>query len=110
MIPKLRERITIEKPVHTPDGSGGQTTIYIQHAGPVWAQIKPSGGKERFFAQKREMNITHKITIRYWSDVKILLAEMRVIHKSRIFKIIHIINRDERERWIDLLCEEGSGN
>lgn len=109
MIRKLREKINIEKPIRVPNGSGGFTTKIEQHAGPLWAEIKPASGRERFFAQKLEMDITHRITLRF-DPVLNLKPNMRVLFESRIFKILSIINRDERSRWLDLMCEEGSGN
>lgn len=109
MINKLREQINIEKPNKVPNKSGGFATEYELHAGPLWAEIKPAGGRERFFAQKLEMDITHKIVLRFDPDLK-LKPNMRVVFESRIFKILFIFNRDERSRWLDLLCEEGSGS
>lgn len=109
MIRKLREKINIEKPIRIQNGSGGFTTEYKQHAGLLWAEIKPAGGRERFFAQKLEMDITHRITLRFDPDLN-LKPNMRVSFEARLFKILVITNRDERSRWLDLLCEEGSGN
>lgn len=103
----MREKINIEKPKLTPDGSGGFTTEYELQTGPIWAEIMPAGGKEIFFAQKLQMNITHKITIRFESGIE---PNMRVLFEGRIFKILAFHNRDERSRWLDLLCEEGAGD
>ena len=50
MIRKMREQINIEKPIKVPNKSGGFTQEYEQHAGPLWANIVPAGGRERFFA------------------------------------------------------------
>jgi len=53
------------------------------------------------------MRITHKIVMRFTRQIK---AKMRILFGTRIFKVMVVTNRDERGRWTDLLCEEGSGN
>ncbi len=109
MINKLREKIDIEKPIRIKNGSGGFTTEYEQHAGPLWAEVSPINGRERFHAKKLEMDVSHRVTIRFERTLNIK-PNMRILFNDKIFKILFIINRDERDRWLDLFSEEGSGN
>lgn len=107
MIGKLRDRITIERRIREPDGYGGFTESWTTFA-TVWAQVKPVSARERMFAQKLEGNITHMIRIRHLDGVT---ADMRIGLKGRVLKIAaEPINVDERGRWLDLTCEEGTGS
>ena len=63
--------------------------------------------RERMFAGKLEANTSHRIRIRYLADVD---TGMRVSFGGRILKITGIVNEDERNRFLDLICEEGAGS
>lgn len=103
---ELRHRIAIQKRTQSPDGLGGFSESWITFAS-TWAKISPTSARERFFSEKLEHNITHKITIRYRSGIS---PDMRIQFGTRIFKINGIINPEERNIWLDLLCEEGAGS
>jgi SPP1 family predicted phage head-tail adaptor len=105
-IAQLRQRITFQSLARTTDGQGGWTETWTDFK-TVWAQVTPSSGKERYFAQRIEENITHKITIRWMEG---LTAEMRINFEGRIFQI-HSIRRENEERWFLILdAEEGVGS
>lgn len=104
---ELRHRITIQTRIKTPDGYGGYSDdSWTPHA-EVWSKIVPYSARERFFAGKLEHNVTHKITLRFLSTIT---ESMRVSYGGRTFKIIGIINKDERSIWTELFCEEGAGD
>jgi len=104
MIGKLRERVTIEQPTRASDGQGGYTETWSTLA-TVWAAIKPVTARETYFGHKLEHRVTHKITIRYRSDIAI---QMRIAQGTRYFQIHGYKNVDERNRFLELLCEEGA--
>jgi SPP1 family predicted phage head-tail adaptor len=99
----LRHDITIETPADTVDSIGGQTVTWSTHAS-VKAQIKPAKGSERYFAQKLEANVSHKVRIRYLSTVT---TSMRIQFGSRTLQVRGVMHEEERSRWTDLFCEEG---
>lgn len=103
MIADLRHDVTIETPSDALDAIGGETVTWSTHAA-VKAQIKPAKASERFFAQKLEANVSHKVRIRYLSTVT---TSMRVIFGSRTLQIRGVAHEEERFRWTDLYCEEG---
>lgn len=69
----------------------------------VWASITPIVGKEFFAAEKENSEITHKIRIRYASGIK---PSMRVNFNNRIFQIMSVINYQERNSELQLMCKE----
>jgi len=102
----LRHRISIEQLTRTADGQGGFTESWSQFAS-VWANIVPTSAAERFFAQRIESNVTHKIGIRYLSGVA---SEMRIIFETRIFQI-HGVRKIDEEKWFMILdCVENVGS
>ena len=70
----------------------------------VWARIEPLSGRERLAAQRIEDTVTHRVTIRYRSGVS---ARQRIAFGVRVFNIRAVLDVDERNEWLELLCEEG---
>jgi len=106
MASRLKKRLIIEQRTEVSDGAGGFTLTWSTFA-RVWGEIKPFSAKERFFAGKIDNPITHKITIRKLENMD---DDMRIKFESRIFKILGFINVDEKDRFFEILAEEGSGN
>ncbi len=101
----LRHRVTLQTVGETPDGGGGFTTAWTDVA-TVWAAIEPLRGRERLHAQQLENPVTHRVTIRYRAGVT---AKMRLKFGPRILNIRAVVNPSERNRTLELLCEEGVG-
>lgn len=101
-IGKLRHRITIQQLTQTPDGAGGYTKSWVPFA-TVWASVEPISGKEYFEAQQTQSAVTHKIRIRYHTGIT---PVMRIDFKGRIFGIESVINWEERNRDMMLMCTE----
>ncbi len=100
---RLRHRVTLQNAADTADGGGGFTTTWSDVA-TVWAAIEPLKSRERLFAQQLETPVTHRVTIRYRAGVT---AKMRLKFGARVFNIRGVINAGERDRTLELLCEEG---
>lgn len=100
---KLRNSITIERETDTPNDSGGQNIVWSTHK-KVKAFIKTKSGTERVRGMQLESPLTHSIFIRYTDGV---LPTMRVNFKGRYMQIRAVINIEERNRWLELACEEG---
>ena len=100
---KLRHQITIEREQSASDGAGGSTITWDAVASPR-AFIKPMSGGERLQAMRLEATVTHRIFIRYRSD---LLTSDRVNYKGRLMQIRALINLEERNRWLEIYADEG---
>jgi SPP1 family predicted phage head-tail adaptor len=101
----LRHRVTLQQPAETPDGGGGFTLAWTDVA-TVWAAIEPLKGAERLHAQQLQSPVTHRVTMRYRSGVT---PTMRLLFEARTLNIRAVIDPQERNRTLELLCEEGVG-
>lgn len=94
-------RITFQRQMPEKDVLGGQTGPW-EDVATTWAQIKPVSGKE-YFSQVRETTVSHKIYCRYRPGIT---PRMRIKFRERIFEIISVINWDEKNEGLTLMCEE----
>lgn len=103
---RLRHLIHLRRPgTRTPDGGGGYRRKYRPVVGgPVRAEVKPIEGTERLRAMQTTGQATHRITMRYRSDVT---ADYQVVHEGRTFKLVAPpIDIEERHQWMELLARE----
>lgn len=101
---KMRHRITFQRQSSDKDtlGGYGNDDADWTDVATVWAQISPISGKE-FFSETRENTVSHKIYCRYRSGIS---PKMRIKFKDRIFRIISVINWEERNEGLTIMCEE----
>lgn len=105
MIGKLRHPISLLKPIIVKDELG-QEVEKLEVQKTIWASIEPLSGKEYFSAKQVNSEATIKLTIRY---VESLLPHWVVQFGQRIFNIEAIINFEERNKYLQLLCSEKVG-
>lgn len=104
-ISKLRHRIKFQTLALTADGQGGSSEAWSDFA-EVWAELKPTSGRERLFAQRIEDIYSHKITIRKLNGIS---TTMRIAFGARIFQIKSIQKDVESNFWMTILTEEKVG-
>jgi SPP1 family predicted phage head-tail adaptor len=102
LMSRLRHKIMIQQVARSPDGSGGRLENWTTFA-TVFAGVEPLRGKEMYDHQQIQSEITHRIRIRYRSGVT---PKMRVSFEGRIFRILSVINIFERDREMQLMCQE----
>lgn len=101
-IAEMRHQIIIQEKIQTDDGMGGFTeTLSTVHE--TWAAIWPISAKEMRENMRVEANITHNIRIRYRTGVT---HAMIILFGSRTFEIKGIVNVEERNIWLDMVCNE----
>lgn len=100
---KLIHSIIIERSIKTPNDSGGQNITWSTHKS-IRAFIKPKSGTERVRGMQLESPLSHSIFIRYTDSI---LTTDRVKFKGRYMQIRAVINIEERDRWLELSCQEG---
>ncbi|MBE6959960.1 MAG: head-tail adaptor protein [Ruminococcaceae bacterium] len=98
---KMRHRITFQRPTEEKDFLSGYKDDWFDVC-TVWAQISPVSGKE-YFSQVRETSVSHKIYCRYRPGIT---PRLRIKFKDRIFRIISVLNWDERNEGLTIMCEE----
>ena len=99
---KLRHQITIQSPPTALDAMNQPTGSYTTVA-TMWASIDPISGREYFAMQAVQSEVTHKITIRYCSLVK---PNMQVLFGTRVFQIVSVLNLEERNIEMQIMCYE----
>ncbi len=105
MIGNLRHRITLQKPLIIKDSIGQQLEEW-QDVATVWASVEPLSGKEYFSAKQMNSEVSTKITIRYLEGIT---PFMRVFFQKHTYNILAIINFEERNVYLQLLCSEKVG-
>lgn len=99
---RLSQRVDIEEYTTSDDGMGGTTTTWST-LDTVWADIKPLTGDEKMRLGEYQSDLTHKIKIRYRSDVD---SEKRVSYNGRTFNIKYLLNRDEKDAYLEMTATE----
>ena len=99
---KLDKRITIQKTVKASDNVGGFTTTWADIV-TVWAAIWPVSAREQVRDKQTVGEISHRVRIRFRRAVR---STYRIQYKRRYFSILGIVNPDEDNTWLDILCKE----
>ena len=99
----MRDWVEVVNPVRISDGAlGSKREDMILFA--TWARIQPASGREIFRYQHLEQEISHVVTVRYNAKI----AQGQYIRKGdRKLYIMSVVNRDERQRFLELACREG---
>jgi len=101
-IGELRHRVTLRKKEIAEDALKQQSEVWTDIA-TVWARIEPLSGREYFAARQENAEVTAKITIRYRKDVT---PDMRAVSEGRVFDVLSMINPEERNISLVLMCKE----
>lgn len=97
-----RHRITIETPTSTQDGQGASAITWGTLV-KTWAAIWPLRGREFFESKQLGGEISHRLRIRYYPGIGI---KERIKFGTRYLKINSIIDLDERNEELELMCTE----
>ena len=101
---RLRHRIYLQSKVVVRDSFGSESITWkTETPAPIWAGIEPLSAREFFASQQMKSEVTHKVIIRYYKGVQ---TDWRVLWGARQFNIVSIINPEERNRELTLLCTE----
>lgn len=105
---KLRHRLQIVNPGTTVDEAGGVSLASTSPMATVWGRIESITGRDVLAAAQFDSDITHKITIRYRDGV---LAKQQIYFQGpgsrpRAFQILYVLNPDERNKLLYLMCSE----
>lgn len=99
---KLRHRVTIQRMTETQNDYGETTQTWSDFAVSD-ASISPLSGREAFQAMQMQADVTHKVVTRYVAGVT---PRMRLTFGERLFNIESVINSEERNIQLELLCKE----
>lgn len=103
---KMRHRITFQQFSGSQDGFGdplqADDTNWTD-AATLWAAIDPVSGREFYAAEQSQSEVSHKVRCRYRAGLD---TAMRIVCGSRRFKIISIIDWEERHESLLIMCKE----
>ena len=99
---RLKHRVTIETPGGTASTFGEVAQTWSTVA-TVWAAVEPTSSRERVENEQTKTFTTHRVLMRYRDDVSTV---ERVTFGSRTLNIQSIINPNEQNATLELLCTE----
>ena len=100
---KFRHYISIQTPTETRDDYGEPIVTWPTTYHNAWASIEPLKGYEYWASQQVNAEVTSKITMRYKSGIT---PKMRVVWGDHTYRILSIINEEERNIQLTLMVEE----
>lgn len=101
----LRQQVKIQSRIDGIDAAGDAMVSWLDVA-TIWADVQPLRGLERMNAQQvGAAAIDHRITTRYRPG---LTPKHRILYGTRVFDIESVINVNERNEMIELLCKEAA--
>lgn len=103
---KMRHRITFQQFSGTLDDFGDPLQTDDDNWADVattWAAIDPISGREFYAAEQSQSEVSHKIRCRYRTGLD---TAMRITYGKRRFKIISLIDWEERHESLLLMCKE----
>ena len=102
-IANLRYKVQLQAPTRTSDGGGGYTESFSTIAN-LFADIRPQNALERYRQGQVQETVSHRIYIRYRKDIQ---TNYKILYDNRTFQIKGIKNINERDRFLELFCQEG---
>ena len=98
---RMRERVTIEKPVRS-ENSMGESVLSWTPVRRTWASVEGMSSKEVLTNSRQEFDISHKVKMRFQSD---LTNNHRIDWKGRKLEIISLLEHGNATQH-ELICRE----
>jgi SPP1 family predicted phage head-tail adaptor len=99
---KMRHRVTLEAPTPSRNQIGEEVQGWAAVA-DVWASVEPLSGRELWNAQQVQPDVTHRVRMWHRPDVR---ADWRLRHRGRVLNVVAVINREELNEALELVCRE----
>ena len=102
-----RHKIDIQQKSMVPDGQGCETTVWVAYLPQIWARVLSISGKQAMENMALQAKVSHQVNIRYQPGI--LPGQMRVVYNNRVFQIQNVLNPEERNIELNMLCIEMVG-
>lgn len=99
----LREPLVLQREVSADDDFGGQVKQFQDYA-RTKAKVVPISGREAVYGMQLEGRITHRMFMRYRADLK---PKDRIVMRGEPLNVRSVINLEMRNKWLEVLCDEG---
>jgi SPP1 family predicted phage head-tail adaptor len=100
---RLRHRLVLQSQTETRDAHGAAVIAFTTEA-TVWGGIEPLSGREYFAQQQIQNEVSVRIVIRFYSGLD---ESWRVVNNGKVYSILSVINENERDRMMTLMCSKG---
>jgi len=90
-----------ERTLTAPSSGVDATETFIVDTPDVWAKIETVNGETIFDGTNTDINVTHRITIRFLPGIT---AETWVLFNGERLDILDVQNFEERDEWLLLKC------
>lgn len=105
---QMRALVVFERSTTAPDGAGGQSLIWSE----LYAcrgHYRPERGRERIEAGRMEASLAGVLRVRSCIAARGVTEADRVLIDDVIFQIRSISNPDQRNKYLELSVERGTG-
>jgi len=99
---RLRHRLWLKGPTNTNDTAGTIVTTYGTVA-VLWGSIEPLKGQEYYDSALINSEATSRIVIRHTATIE---PNYIFVFETRTFKIISVIDIDEKNKEMQLMVKE----
>jgi len=104
---KLSERIVLEQPTSVQDATGDPVVTWVPRA-TVWASVRPIRGREALMAGQLLTAMDTRIIIRWSPTLEAVSTKWRVREETTLYDIVSVVNVDDGDRQIELMCKSGT--
>jgi SPP1 family predicted phage head-tail adaptor len=103
----LRDRIVVEEAVPMQDATGEMVVTWVPRT-IVWASIEPLTGREAILlAAQGASQMNTRICMRWSYLLSGMTSSWRLREGSTFYNIKSIINKDNANRELELMCQSG---
>lgn len=100
----LVKRVTVRAATEAPNAAGEPVKTWAaQPEAVVWGAVQDTGGRELFFAQQTNSEVTAVITLRPYPG---LGPAKRLEVGGRVYNIDHVMEGDHTKRFMKVACVE----
>lgn len=106
---RLNKRVELLRDASLTNTVGGRQTEGLssdeayQPYATVWANITPISARESFESNRSVVEVTHEVVMRYRKDIH---RDHMLRYNKRLFRIEHMLNMDEVNRFLQLSVTE----
>jgi SPP1 family predicted phage head-tail adaptor len=100
----LRNRLILQSQNNTRGAAGGIVKGWSTEA-TVWGSISPLTGREYLAIQQTQNEASVRIVMRYYAGLD---ETWRVVNGGRAYAIVSVINENDRDRMLTLMCLQGA--
>ena len=80
----------------------GQLKQNLETVATVWADIKPMRGSELYEVGRIQSKMTHRIYIRYLSNIN---TSNWIVFGDKKFNIVSVVNPDYENKYLEIYAE-----